>query len=79
MVELPDYIKNRYWKDYLPPGITLEIDIPQDKSLIDLFKIGSIEHGEKVCLDFYGREFTFSELDNLTRRFAKALIDYPTH
>jgi len=75
MVELPDYIKNRYWKDYLPPGITLEIDIPQDKSLIDLFKIGSIEHGEKVCLDFYGREFTFSELDNLTRRFAKALID----
>jgi long-chain acyl-CoA synthetase len=75
MVELPDYIKNRYWKDYLPPGVTLEIDIPQDQSLIDIFKIGSRKHGEKVCLDFYGREFTFNELDNLTRRFASALID----
>ncbi|TFG19257.1 MAG: long-chain fatty acid--CoA ligase, partial [Promethearchaeota archaeon] len=75
MSELPDYIKNRYWKDYLPPGITLEIEIPQDESLIDLFKKGAEQYGEKVCMDFYGRKFTFYELDNLTRRFTAALID----
>jgi long-chain acyl-CoA synthetase len=75
MVELPDYIKNRYWKDYLPSGVTLEIDIPQDQSLIDLFKNGAEKYGEKVCMNFYGREFTFKELDNLTRRFTAGLID----
>ena len=75
MVELPDYIKNRYWKDYLPPGITLEIDIPQDRSLIDIFKTGAKDFGEIICMDFYGREFSFNELDNLTRRFTAGLID----
>ncbi len=75
MVELPDYIKNKYWKDYLPPGITLELNIPQDQSLIDVFENGTKLYGDKVCMDFYGREFTFNELDNLTRRFAAALID----
>jgi long-chain acyl-CoA synthetase len=75
MIEIPDYIKNRYWKDYLPPGITLEIEIPEDESLIDLFKKGAEEYGEKICMNFYGREFSFNELDNLTRRFTTALID----
>ena len=75
MVELPDYIKNRYWKDYLPPGITLEMEIPQNESLIDLFKRGTIEYGDKICLDFYGREYSFNDLDNLTRRFSKGLLD----
>jgi long-chain acyl-CoA synthetase len=75
MIEIPDYIKTRYWKDFLPPGITLEIDIPQDESLIELFENGAREYGDKVCLDFYGKKFTFNELDNLTRRFSTALID----
>lgn len=74
-MELPEYINNRYWKDFLPPGITLEIDIPQNQSLIDLFKNGAEEYGNKICMNFYGREFTFNELDNLTRRFSTALID----
>ncbi len=74
-MEIPDYIKNRYWKDYLPPGISLDIDIPQDQSLIDLFKNGAKEFGDQVSMEFYGRKFTYNELDNLTRRFTEALID----
>lgn len=72
-MELPDYIKNRYWKDYLPPGITLEIDIPEDISLGDIFQKG-VEYGDKISMVFYGKEYTFIELDNLTRRFAGALL-----
>lgn len=72
-MDLPDYIKNRYWKDYLPAGITLEIDIPEDISLGDIFQKG-VEYGDKISMVFYGKEYTFIELDNLTRRFAGALL-----
>ena len=72
---IPDYIKNRYWKDYLPPGITLEINIPDDISLVDIFEKGAKEYGDNVALDYYGREFTFKEMDNLTRRFASSLLN----
>ena len=73
-MELPDYIKNRTWKDYLPEGITLEIDIPEDLSLIDLFEKGAKEYGDKISMDYFGREFTFKEMDNLTRRLAQGLL-----
>jgi long-chain acyl-CoA synthetase len=74
MSELPDYIKNRYWKDFLPQGITLEIDIPEDISLIDIFENGAEEYGDRISMNYYGREFTFKEMDLLTRRFANALF-----
>jgi len=72
-MDLPDYIKNRYWKDYLPAGITLEIDIPEDISLGDIFQKG-VEYGDRISMVFYGKEYSFIELDNLTRRFAGALL-----
>ena len=74
-MELPDYIKNRYWKDFLPPGITLEIDIPEDISLLDIFRNGVEQYGSKVSMDYYGREFTFNDMNLLTRRFASGLYD----
>ncbi len=74
-MELPDYIKNRYWKDYLPDGITTELDIPQDMSLIDVYKYNLENFPDHVMLDFFGKEFTSKELDVLTRRFAAALKD----
>ncbi|MFX1304305.1 MAG: long-chain fatty acid--CoA ligase [Promethearchaeota archaeon] len=73
-MRLPDYIKDRIWKDYLPDGITLEIDIPEDKSLIDLFENGAKEYADKVAYNYFGREFTYREIDQLTRRFAYALL-----
>jgi len=73
-MELPDYIKNRIWKDYLPDGMTLEIDIPEDKSLIDVFDAGAKNNANKVAFDYYGREFTYGEMDHLTKRFANALL-----
>ena len=73
-MELPDYITNRIWKDHLPEGITLDIEIPEDKSLIDVFENGVKEYADKVVMDYFGREFTYREMDQLTRRFAKALL-----
>ncbi len=73
-MDIPDYIKNRYWKDYLPAGITLEIDIPEDLTLGDLFVQGAEKYGEKVAMIYYGNEFTFNQLDKLTRRFTTALV-----
>lgn len=73
-MELPDYIKNRYWGDFLPDGVTLDLDIP-DISLIDVFKYQMDKPGwsDHVKLDFFGKEYTNGELDVLTRRFAAVL------
>ncbi|HUX98917.1 MAG TPA: long-chain fatty acid--CoA ligase [Candidatus Deferrimicrobium sp.] len=73
-MDIPDYIKNRYWKDYLPPGITLEIDIPETQSLGDIFEIGAKSFGDKIAMMYYDHPFTFNELDSLTRRFANGLL-----
>jgi len=74
-MELPDYIKNRSWKDYLADGITTELDVPENMSLIDVYKYNDENFPDHVMLDFFGKEFTTKELDVLTRRFAAALKD----
>jgi long-chain acyl-CoA synthetase len=74
-MELPDYIKNRYWKDYLADGITVDLELPEDWSLIDVWKYNEETFPDHVMLDFFGKEFTTSMLDNLTRRFAAAMKD----
>ena len=74
-MDLPDYIKNRYWKDFLPPGISLELDIPEDKTLIDLFEQGAKDYGDQVAMNFYLRkEYTFKEMNELIHRFAQGLM-----
>ena len=57
-MELPDYIKNRYWKDYLPEGITVELDVPENMSLIDVWKYRGEEYTDQVMIDFFGKEYT---------------------
>ena len=74
-MELPDYIKNRTWKDYLPDGITVELDVPENMSLIDVWKYNDEHFPDHVALDFFGKEYTTKQLDVLTRRFAAALKD----
>ncbi|MHA1894023.1 MAG: AMP-binding protein, partial [Candidatus Helarchaeota archaeon] len=74
-MELPNYIKNRYWKDFLPPGISLEIDIPDNVSLRDVYENGAKEYSDKISMVYaLKRSFTFKELHDLTNRFANALI-----
>ena len=74
-IELPEYIKNRYWKDYLPEAVTLDLDIPEDMSLIDVWLYNSDKFLDQVKMDFFGKQFTNGELFILTKRFAAALKD----
>ncbi|MFX1394612.1 MAG: AMP-binding protein, partial [Promethearchaeota archaeon] len=74
-MELPDYIKNRYWKDSLAPGITLNVDVPENITLIDIFETGAREFPDKENINFYGKEFTYKEVNILIRRFAAGLVD----
>ncbi len=73
-MELPDYIKNRYWKDYLPAGVTLEIDLPEDMTLGDVFKNGALKFADKVNIVYGETEYTYKEMYDLTIRFANALL-----
>ena len=66
-MQIPDYIKNRYWKDYLPPGISLEIDIPENLTLRDVFEKGAELYGDKVALNYYNNEFTLHSSTNLQK------------
>ncbi len=67
-MELPDYIKNRYWKDYLPAGVTLEIDIPEDMTLGDIFKNGALKFADKVNIVYGETEYTYKELLKLIKK-----------
>ena len=74
-MELPDYIKNKFWKDFLSPGMSLEIDIPDNVSLKDIGEEGAKRFGDKVAMVYaLKREFTFQELNDLTNRFANGLL-----
>ncbi|MFX1337257.1 MAG: long-chain fatty acid--CoA ligase [Promethearchaeota archaeon] len=72
-MKLPKYIKKRYWKDYLPAGMTLEVDIPEDMTLINVFENGIKNYADKICMVFGPKEFSYKELNQLTIRFANAL------
>ncbi|MBY9004493.1 MAG: AMP-binding protein [Candidatus Lokiarchaeota archaeon] len=74
-IELPEYIKNRYWGEFLPEAVTLDLDIPEDMSLIDVWLYNSGKFLDQVKLDFFGKKFTNGELFILTKRFAAALQD----
>ncbi len=50
-MELPNYIKKRYWKELLSRGITLEIDIPENISLVDIFENGTEEFGDRISMN----------------------------
>ncbi len=74
-MELPDYIKNRYWKDYLPAGVTLEIDIPEDISIHDIFKKYTNDYSGKTFIIYDNKEYTYKDIQELTIRFANALLN----
>ena len=75
-MELPDYIKNKFWKDFLSPGMSLDIDIPDNVSLKDIHEEGPKRFADKVAMVYaLKKEYTFQELADLTNRFANGLLE----
>ena len=71
--ELPEYVKNRIWLKAYPPGLPAEIEIPEGETIATIARSAKEKYGDMVSTVFYGREFTYNEMDNLIRRFATAL------
>ncbi len=73
-MDLPEYIKSRYWKDYLPEGVPLELEIPENISLCDLFEKYTEEYKNKTFIVYDNKEYTYKHIQELTLRFSNALL-----
>ncbi len=71
--ELPDYIKNRIWLKSYPPELPADVEIPEDETIATIAASAAKKYGDMVAQIFYGREFTYNQLDGMIRRFATAL------
>ncbi|MEM1658273.1 MAG: long-chain fatty acid--CoA ligase [Candidatus Jordarchaeales archaeon] len=71
--ELPDYIKKRIWLKSYPPELPAEVEIPENETIASIAASAAKKYGDMVSMVFYGREFTYTQMDNLIRRFATAL------
>lgn len=71
--ELPDYIKNRIWLKSYPPELPAEVEIPENETIATIAASAAKKYGDMVAQIFYGREFTYTQLDGMIRRFATAL------
>ncbi len=73
-MNLLEYIKNKYWKDYLPEGVPLELEIPENISLCDLFEKYTEEYKNKIFIVYDNKEYTYKHIQDLTIRFSNALL-----
>jgi acyl-CoA synthetase (AMP-forming)/AMP-acid ligase II len=64
----------KIWINSWPDGIPQKLDFP-NKPLYDFLRDNAQKNPEKVAINYYGREISFQELDDLTDRFAAALND----
>lgn len=71
--ELPDYIENRIWLKSYPPELPAEVEIPENETIATIAASAAKKYGDMVAQIFYGREFTYNQLDGIIRRFAAAL------
>ena len=60
------------WFKNWPPEVPKKIEYP-DVPLHEILKKAAMEHPEKPAIAYADREITYSELDEFTDRFAKAL------
>ncbi len=73
MVEVPNYIKNRFWlKKEWPKDLPADVYIP-DKPLHEVVDEACMRYGNRTALVFYGAKFTYAQLKEFTDRFATSL------
>jgi long-chain acyl-CoA synthetase len=62
------------WKDNYPAGLKWDAEIPVT-NLVQMFKDSVEKYGDRPCLNFLGRQWTYKEVDDMSDRFAKSLQD----
>ncbi|MCB2227750.1 MAG: AMP-binding protein [Desulfarculaceae bacterium] len=65
---------DKIWMKNWPEGIPVELSYPQgNKPICEHLRIHAAENPSRVAINFYGREISYAELDQLTNRFASYL------
>ncbi len=65
-------LEDRPWFRHWPEGVPKSIDYP-DIPVPELLRRTAKEHPDRPAMSFYGRQFTYGELDEMTDRFAAGL------
>jgi acyl-CoA synthetase (AMP-forming)/AMP-acid ligase II len=65
----------KIWLKYYPEGMPHSLSIPQ-KPLAEFLREGAQREPDKIAINFYGKEISFQELNNLSDRLALALSDF---
>ncbi len=65
-------MKNRPWFKFYPAGLTYTLDYPR-VPLFEFLETSAKRYPEKTAVIFYGRRITFSELLDMSERFATFL------
>ncbi len=58
------------WLQNYPPGVPAKLELDPSESLADILQRASHDFGPRPAFTNFGRTITFSELDELSRRFA---------
>ncbi len=64
----------KIWIKSWPDGVPRKLDFP-NKPLYEFLRDNAERDPQKVAINYYGREISFRELDDLSDRFAAALND----
>jgi long-chain acyl-CoA synthetase len=70
---LPPNGLDRPWLTQYDPGVPAEIALP-DESLDASLRQAAATYPDRIAIRFFGRSITYRELEELTNRFANALI-----
>ncbi|MEZ0226905.1 MAG: AMP-binding protein [Alphaproteobacteria bacterium] len=70
----PAKTAEQLWKENYPAGIKWDAEIPVT-TMVQMFKESVEKYGDRPCLNFFGREWTYKQVDEMSDRFAKSLQD----
>lgn len=67
-------LADRPWLSHYPAGVEPEIEIPQI-TLPEMFERTRAQYGNKTFATFYGRNYSYREIDDASSKFANRLIE----
>ncbi|MBI3440823.1 MAG: long-chain fatty acid--CoA ligase, partial [Proteobacteria bacterium] len=62
------------WLKSYPPGIDYNSEIAA-KTMSEMFDTAVKNYGDRTCLNFMGKKYTYREVGQMVDRFAKGLQD----
>ncbi len=67
-------LQDRPWVSHYPAGVPATLEIP-NITLPEMLHDVATKYGPKTFVSFYGRDYSFTEIDQLSNRFAHRLIE----